>query len=234
MPGRPPCSAVPWPRCHSRSSSSAAVMPGSGCRDQLAPRAPRRRGSPPPRLNPARAAPPLDPRHELRLERQHAVEAEDVGHEVVGEHRQLAEVGRVDHAGAVEVGGGDLRPLEERQPELVVAGGVGKARPAAEQLGQRRGRSAGDRGQREEPAAELRLRPGRRGRAASSANSAISGWLRVLAAAAGELRRLDRGQLGGGPGPVGVEAPADAAGDRAGSRWRRRPCAASGTSPSRS
>ena len=63
--------------------------------------------------------------------------------EVVGEHRQRIEVGERRDAGARQVGGGDLRPLEERDLELVVARDVGERLPPPEAPRQRDGSAAG-------------------------------------------------------------------------------------------
>ena len=58
--------------------------------------------------------PAVDAGDERGGEVQHAVEAQHVGDQVVGEHRQPVEVGGARDAGAGEIGGGDLGALEER------------------------------------------------------------------------------------------------------------------------
>ena len=50
---------------------------------------------------------------EVGVEPEDAVDAEDVGDEVVGEGGEAVEAGEVGDAGAVEVGGGELGALEE-------------------------------------------------------------------------------------------------------------------------
>ena len=58
--------------------------------------------------------PALDPADQLRVEPEDAVEPQHMGDEVVGEHRQPLEVAEVGDARPVQIGGGDLRALEER------------------------------------------------------------------------------------------------------------------------
>ena len=74
----------------------------------------------------------LDPPDELGVETQDAVEPQDVGDEVVGEHRQPVEIVKPRDTGAGEVGGGDLGALEEWDRELAVARAVGEALPGPE------------------------------------------------------------------------------------------------------
>ena len=85
----------------------------------------------------------VDPGHELRLEAQDSVEAEHVGDEVVGEHRELIEVVHDGDADPRDVGGGDLCALEERDREPVVDRAVGEAIPLPEPGRQGDSRPAG-------------------------------------------------------------------------------------------
>ncbi len=78
--------------------------------------------------------PTLDPRHQLWIERQDSVEPQDVGDEIVGEHREAIQVAEVGDAGSVQIGGGNLRALEERHRASVIQGGVGKAAPLRQRL----------------------------------------------------------------------------------------------------
>ena len=94
----------------------------------------------------------LDPLEQRGVVIEEAVEAQHVRDEVVGEHRQPIEVVERRHAGAGEVGGRDLRALEERHREAVVDRGVGERVPAGQRLDERDGRAAGGVGDRREPA----------------------------------------------------------------------------------
>ena len=85
----------------------------------------------------------LDPRDEPGFEREHAVEPEHVGDEVVGEHRQPVEVGEAGAAGTVQVRGSDLGALEEGDGEFLIRRAVGEAVPAAESPCERRRRAVG-------------------------------------------------------------------------------------------
>ncbi len=64
----------------------------------------------------------VDASHEVVVELEHAVDAQDVRDEVVGEQRQAVEVVRGRDARQREVGGGDLGALEQRH----VAARVGR------------------------------------------------------------------------------------------------------------
>ena len=69
---------------------------------------------------------------EVVVEREHAVDAQHVRDEVVGEQRQAVEAGRVGQPGEREVGGGDLGALEERDPVVAVGRDVVPGVPARE------------------------------------------------------------------------------------------------------
>jgi hypothetical protein len=72
----------------------------------------------------------VDARDELRVGLEHAVEAQDVGDEVVGEQRQGGEAAGGGDPGEGKVRGGDLRALEERHLLAVVGRDVAPAGPA--------------------------------------------------------------------------------------------------------
>src|SRR5207302_3640705 len=97
----------------------------------------------------------LDPPAQLRLEAQHSVDAQHVWDEVVGEHRQPIEVAETGHAGSRQIGGGDLRALEEWDAKAVVCRSVREAFPASQALGERDPRSAGRLDERGEAALML-------------------------------------------------------------------------------
>ena len=84
-----------------------------------------------------------------------------MGHEVVGEHRQPIEVVEVGDAGALQIGGGDLCALEERDPAPVVVRDVGEATPRRQRLNQphRRSVSAVDDSGKRPPVQPLHVLP---------------------------------------------------------------------------
>ncbi len=77
------------------------------------------------------------------VESQDAVDAEDVRDEVVGEGGEPVAVLEGGDAGAVEVGGGDLGALEERDRPTLVLGDVGEGAPGGEPVGEGQGRAVG-------------------------------------------------------------------------------------------
>jgi len=81
----------------------------------------------------------LDSSNQVLFEEEDPVQAQDMGDEVVGEHRQTIEVGELGRAGASQVGRGDLGTLEKRDLQLFIGGGVGEAVPPAQMFGERRG-----------------------------------------------------------------------------------------------
>src|SRR3954466_2597298 len=73
-----------------------------------------------------------DPRDQLGVELEHAVEPQDVRDEVVGEQRQPVQVVRRRESRQRQVGGGDLRALEQRHLEAVIGGHVAPRGDAGE------------------------------------------------------------------------------------------------------
>jgi hypothetical protein len=151
----------------------------------------------------------LDPRDERGVEAQDAVEAQDVGDQVVGEERQAVELLELGGAGEREVGGRDLRALEERDLATVVGRAVGEAVPGGQQLDERGGRAPRRLDDAEEAAAVL----------VGDASAEIVECageerdqlvLGVLAERRGDRRGVDRAQLLGAPRPVRTEAVAQA------------------------
>ena len=68
----------------------------------------------------------FDPVGQIGVEPEDAVDAEDVGDEVVGEGRQLLDAREVGDAGPVQVGCSQLGSLEEWDPVAVIPGSVGE------------------------------------------------------------------------------------------------------------
>jgi hypothetical protein len=85
----------------------------------------------------------LDPLYKVWCKGQDSVQAQHVGHEVVGEQRQPRDVVKHGRPGPSEVRGGDLRTLEESERELLIGRAVGERGPAAEPLGRCASGSAG-------------------------------------------------------------------------------------------
>ena len=140
----------------------------------------------------------VDPRDELRLELEHAVEPQHVRHEVVGEQRERAEVARGRDALEVEVGGGELGALEERDRRAAVGRDVAPGRQRGEALGERhRGAVAARASARKEPPCSARTTsPSSSSARAKSAISWCSGsWPPngAAASAASTPRQLLRG-----------------------------------------
>lgn len=94
----------------------------------------------------------FDPRGQLGIEVEDAVEMEDVGHDVVGEGGEAVEIAKPSGAAATDVGGGELGALEERDRALSICRDVGEGLLAGEEAGEDGGRATGrvDRG-REAP-----------------------------------------------------------------------------------
>ena len=74
----------------------------------------------------------LDAGNELGRERQHTVDSQDVGDEVVREHGEAIEIVKRRGAGSLQVSGGDLGAFEEGNRQLVIPGSVREALPAAQ------------------------------------------------------------------------------------------------------
>ena len=139
-----------------------------------------------------------------------------MGHEVVGEHRQPFEVGELGDPGTVQVGGGDLRALEEWDLELAVAGDVGEALPVAE----RRSTSATARAAGSaRPSASndppyVGARYARRGRAATRRTAPISSCSRSWPSTPASSAGLDRRPARSPSTARGLEPLADPGRDR--------------------
>ena len=227
--GGAPCTAAAAPRFHSTLSTAVAVVSrwaatssSTACSAQA-------------RISTSSGescsiSSPASMRRRAGVELEHAVEPQHVRDEVVGEQRQPVEVPAGRDAGQLEVGGGDLGALEERDRLAVVGRDVGH-------VGQRRERAR--RARSAEPSAErasARKRPPSRPRRARRARSA-----RARTAPSARARGPGRASRRS-PAPsiarssAAVHGPrgAQARLDRAEARQPGAACAGSGTSPSRS
>ena len=156
---------------------------------------------------------PLDPGDEPRGEFQDAVEAQDVGDEVVGEHRQPGQIAQLRDAGPVQVRGGDLGALEEWDPELVVAIAVGEARPAPERRGQADRRPSGRIDDAGERSAVLVAHAG--AEVAQRRRVELHQFMaRILPEDGGEARPIEPGEFVGAPRAGGLDVVTQAGGDR--------------------
>ena len=210
-----------WPRYQSALSTSRSVRP---VRCAMAAQACTAQARISRSCGPGRsAAPGVDVGRQALVVDEHALAAQDVGDEVVGEDRQRVEIVELGHAAERKVARRDLRALVE---PLVLP----HRHAAREQLGHPHGRAVGGRDDVERVAV------------AEEAPELAQG-LRVerhqlvvarLAERVGDLVGAHRAQLR--VGPAGTGAPAVGQRPGHGEVARATPCACAGseTSPSRS
>ena len=177
------------------------------------------------------SSPRVDPGDERRVELEHAVDAQHVRDEVVGEQRERGEVARGREPVPVQVGGGDLRALEERDGRAVVgarrrARSAARARRSASATAEPSPARASARN--EPPCSRATCAPSSRSARREQGHQLVPG---VLAERRGAPRRRRRARSSSAVhGPLRAQA----APRRCGSPRGRAACAAWGTSPSRS